>query len=289
MEVDFSRCVSCFNCFRACNLNGFKYKFSYSPKNVILPTETDISKRNFIFTTSAFVFGLFSGLLAQTKTIIVTKASTIRENKKNEVLPPGAKSFEHFTSKCTACHLCVSICCNQVLQPSFFELGAASIMQPRMDYHIGFCNYECNDCSKVCPTGAILPVDLSYKKRIQLGKSKFIKDNCIVITEKTECGACSEHCPTKAVKMVPYKGLFLPEVKEKICIGCGACEFACPTMPYKAIYVEGNPVHVTADKPEEKQYILNVTGKQLQQNALKNKMEKIKQEQDTKQKDDFPF
>ncbi len=89
------------------------------------------------------------------------------------------------------------------------------------------------------------------KKLTQLGKAIFVKENCIVETEGTECGACSEHCPTKAVKMVPYKNLHLPELKNDYCVGCGACEFACPTKPYKAIYVEGNPVHLTAQKPPE--------------------------------------
>ena len=89
------------------------------------------------------------------------------------------------------------------------------------------------------------------KKLTQLGKVTFIKENCIVETEKTECGACSEHCPTKAVKMVPYKNLHLPEIKNEYCVGCGACEFACPTKPYKAIYVEGNQVHLESKKPTE--------------------------------------
>ena len=82
----------------------------------------------------------------------------------------------------------------------------------------------------------------------------FVKENCIVETERTECGACSEHCPTKSVNMVPFEGnLMIPETDNKICIGCGACEYACPTKPYKAIYVDGNDVHQDAEKPKTKE------------------------------------
>ncbi|HPF03902.1 MAG TPA: 4Fe-4S dicluster domain-containing protein, partial [Bacteroidales bacterium] len=86
------------------------------------------------------------------------------------------------------------------------------------------------------------------------GKVQFIKDNCIVKTEKTACGACSEACPTKAVYMVPYEGnLLIPETNADICIGCGHCEYACPTVPYKAIFVDGNPVHQAAQPPENEE------------------------------------
>jgi len=123
-----------------------------------------------------------------------------------------------------------------------------------MDYKTNYCNYDCTACSQVCPTAAILPLTAKYKKNIQIGKAKFIEDNCIVKTENTACGACSEHCPTKAVLMVDYKGnLKIPEITNKYCVGCGACEFACPTKPYKAIYVDGNLEHQTAEKkPVEK-------------------------------------
>jgi formate hydrogenlyase subunit 6/NADH:ubiquinone oxidoreductase subunit I len=79
----------------------------------------------------------------------------------------------------------------------------------------------------------------------------------VVYTDNTNCGACSEHCPTKAVTMVPYinaagRNLVIPKMNEAICVGCGGCEHACPTRPYKAIYVDGNLVHRTAEKPQEK-------------------------------------
>jgi ferredoxin len=93
---------------------------------------------------------------------------------------------------------------------------------------------------------------LESKKLVQIGKAKFIEDNCIVKSQKTDCGACSEHCPTKAVHMIPYeKNLFIPEVREDYCIGCGACEYACPVKPHKAIYVEGNRTHQLAKKNVE--------------------------------------
>jgi ferredoxin len=124
------------------------------------------------------------------------------------------------------------------------------MMQPVMNYHKGFCAYNCTKCTDVCPTYALRPLALEAKKLTQLGKANFIKDNCIVKTEKTACGACSEACPTKAVYMIPYEGnLLIPETNAEICIGCGHCEFACPVVPYKAIYVDGNPVHLAAKKP----------------------------------------
>ncbi len=192
-------------------------------------------------------------LKAQEKIIEVYKENTTPVIRNSAVSPPGSISIENFTDNCTACHLCVSSCPTQVLQPSFLEYGILGIMQPRMDYIAGYCNYDCTICTEVCPSGAIQNRSSESKKLIQLGKAKFIKENCVVYTQKTDCGACAEHCPTKAVRMeldieVNKKA---PHIDEEICVGCGACEYACPTKPYKAIYVEGNPVHQIAKKPKE--------------------------------------
>ena len=252
-KIDESRCIDCYNCIKACPSNTITYRFAYR-KNKPLPEMPADKNRRKLLAGTFMYFLTVSGLAAFGQKIISPqKKSKIPENKQNPVVPPGALSIEHFNNTCTACHLCVSACPTKVLQPSLFEYGISGIMQPMMDYHTSFCNFECNQCTKVCPSGAILKISKAEKITLQIGIAKFIKKNCIVFTENTDCGACAEHCPTKAVHMVTYKnGLKIPEVTPDICVGCGACEYACPTLPYKAIYVEGNTVHCTAEKPVEK-------------------------------------
>jgi formate hydrogenlyase subunit 6/NADH:ubiquinone oxidoreductase subunit I len=118
-----------------------------------------------------------------------------------------------------------------------------------MDFRTGYCNYDCVLCSTVCPSGAILPLTQDQKKEVQIGTARFVKEDCIVETKKKDCSACSEHCPTKAVYMVPYGALMLPELKNELCVGCGACEHACPTTPLKAIFVVASDEHGKAKKP----------------------------------------
>ena len=264
--IDFSRCISCYNCFNACHSDGIVYVNTVKTNTLGQQTDNDDRRRVFIKSLLVY-FASLSGLsIAQIK-IIPKKESTVPVYKKFPVSPPGSQSISQFTSSCTACHLCISACPTQVLQPSFLEFGFLGMMQPRMDYYTSFCNYDCVICSEVCPTGAIKNILPEAKKLSQLGKAVFVKDNCIVYTEETTCGACSEHCPTKAVDMLePHKNLKAPKLNNDICIGCGACEYACPTKPYKAIYVEGNPVHLVAKKP---------------------KIEKLEQKIDLKE--DFPF
>jgi len=258
-EVDFSRCVGCFNCLSACPSLSIQYRNSWFPKQKekldVEMVKTDSSKREFVIKSVAFVAGI-TGLSkiasAQEKSAGSRKPSVLTELKTHPVSPPGSLSIEHFTEHCTACQLCVSACPSHVLKPSVTEYGILGFMQPHMDYHASYCNYECTVCTEVCPTKAIQPLTVEQKKVTQIGKVHFIRENCIVYTDNTACAACNEHCPTQAVKMVPYKGdLNIPQVDTSICIGCGACEHACPARPYRAIYVDGNTVHQVAEKPKE--------------------------------------
>jgi ferredoxin len=270
-KVDFSRCVNCFNCFSVCNKDAVTYKMSLPWKNKdVAPVpvvSADETKRSFIAGSLVLAMGIFGFKINKVpsanpikkdtiphKEIIPTQDTTIPENKDFPVAPPGAGSIRKFKDTCTACHLCVSACPTHTLQPSLIQYGITGFMQPHMDYHAGFCNFECTLCMDICPAGALLPAPLEEKKLKQLGIAIFIKENCIVETDGTDCGACSEHCPTKAVDMVPYHDdLFIPLVTEDICIGCGACEYACPTKPYKAIFVNGNAEHVMAEPPPQQE------------------------------------
>ena len=260
-KIDFTRCVGCFNCLQVCPFSSAEYVLNDIYKKSTAPTPqkkntTDTGKRKFLGGILLFIFGISK--ISKTQELVSYNA-TKPVKRDYPVSPPGAQSTQRFNEACTACHLCVNICPTKVLQPSVLEYGLRGLMQPRLDNHSGFCNYDCVLCSEVCPTGAILPIKPEDKKLTQLGKAQFVKENCIVETEGTDCGSCAEHCPTKAVRMVDYKNnIRIPEVNEDICIGCGACEYACPTNPYKAIYVEGNPVHMRAQKPKKEEDLKEV-------------------------------
>ena len=291
-EIDFTRCVGCFNCLNVCSRQGIDYRNHWFPsdrkpaaagepfvcdapeellddgdaKMRISGNQNSASaqngeRRDFLFRLTAYFVG-FSAASRALKSraqetdrreeldVEVTLPSTIPEKKNFPVSPPGSLSLQHFMDSCTACQLCVSACPSHVLQPSFLEYGFTGMMQPRLDFHASFCNFDCVRCTEVCPTGAILPLPMEQKHVAQVGVVRLELDNCVVQTENTACGACAEHCPTQAVRMVPYQdGLTIPEIAVEHCIGCGACEYICPTRPYRAIYIDGNEVHAEAIPP----------------------------------------
>jgi ferredoxin len=251
MQIDFDRCVACFNCVDTCSVNAISYQ---RKKKVPKIAKIDNTKRSALKTMAISLTALSGLSLTIDKEQFSSFNSTHIAKSKFPVMPPGALSLEHYKETCTACHLCVSACPSNVLQSTFTDFGLDGMFIPKMNFDVNYCQYECNLCGQVCPTGAIKPMALEQKKTVQMGKVTFVKDNCVVSQLEKDCGACAEHCPTKAIKMVPYpnksgKELFIPEVNTDLCIGCGACEHPCPVRPHKAIYVEGNLNHQIAQKP----------------------------------------
>lgn len=256
-EVDQSRCINCFNCFSACKNQALSYTHIHKKHQSITgkPGESngmDSEKRKFLLYFSTALISIpWLNKLAHARQDD-SQAGMIPTETKHPITPPGSIGYKHFTNNCIACYLCVSACPTNVIVPSFFDYGLEGFMQPKLDFHKSFCNFDCVKCTEVCPTGAITKQTTDSKQEIQMGIARFMAESCIVTVDRTDCGACSEHCPTKAVQMVPFEdGLFIPAVNDEICVGCGACEFACPTQPYKAIYVESNTTHQSALRIEE--------------------------------------
>ncbi|SEA19745.1 4Fe-4S binding protein [Proteiniphilum acetatigenes] len=265
-QVDYSRCVTCFNCIESCNRDAMKYTLvrpgkkketDAVPAYTYVKEEKQVNESKRRFLSASLITGLAAGnLVAQTVSDSIFRGGTSntlspegisgdflprREFKRQiPIAPPGTPTFDHLREKCISCHLCVSKCPSHVIKPAFLEYGLGGIMQPKLYFDHGFCNYDCTICGEVCPTGAILPLTKEEKNHTQMGQVQLIIENCIVYYDETSCGACSEHCPTQAVHMVPYKGMLtIPEIRPEICVGCGGCEYVCPAIPYKAIYVEG--------------------------------------------------
>lgn len=260
-KIDYSRCVDCFDCLPACHKQGIKYRLAWKKADTPVAECPDSSKRQFIATLAALSVSVPAKALVRGETLA---KSNVSWRKKQPLSPPGSQSAEHLLEHCTACHLCVTKCPSHVLKPVFLDYGWEGMMQPKMDFEHGFCNFDCTVCADVCPNGALLPLTKEEKHRLQMGRVVFVRENCIVNTDETSCGACSEHCPTQAVSMVPYKnGLTIPSVNPDICVGCGGCEYVCPVRPFRAIYIEGNSVHQQAKafkEAEKKEVILDDFG-----------------------------
>jgi ferredoxin len=250
MKVDTSRCINCFNCIEACSENGLQYKSSIMghsrekadnhQHNSEVSNVTFNNRRRFL--TLTFATSLLSIKLFADKVLHLGEKKDVK--RKKPIMPPGAMDINKFSRQCTSCHLCVSKCPAQIIEPSLFEYGIGGIMQPMLNFTNQFCNYDCTICTDVCPTGALSSITKETKHHTQIGRVQLYLENCIVYTDETSCGACSEHCPTQAVHMIPYKNhLTIPEINQEICVGCGGCEFICPALPWKAIFVEGQDKH----------------------------------------------
>lgn len=239
LMIDSSRCVTCFNCLDACPKKALAYKAQVP---ILFSGQRVPSKRSFLISAAA-AGGTFLSVVFPVR-LLTQEAGQYR---KIPITPPGSKSLSHFMQRCTACHLCVSVCTTNVLVPAYLEYGVFGIMQPKLDYLQGHCDFDCNACGKICPTGAIVPLLLHEKRLTRIGTASLNKRKCIVYVTKKHCGACGEACPTHAIYPVE-KGLVLfPKINLDYCIGCGACEHACPVRP-KAITVTSKIVHSKAQK-----------------------------------------
>ena len=257
-KIDYSRCVACMDCLGKCRQNAIFYEpvtitraieradAIKAEKEKQTTKEGGMSRRTFLAVTATMAAA--TAVRAQEKEVDGGLAAI--EDKKipdraTPIVPAGAQGLRNFTTHCTACQLCVSVCPNGVLRPSS---RLENMFQPEMSYERGYCRPECTKCSEVCPTGAIHRIDRAEKSSTQIGHAVWVKENCVPLTDGVKCGNCARHCPAGAITMVASDAgnpdsPKIPAINTERCIGCGACENLCPARPLGAIYVEGHEMH----------------------------------------------
>jgi MauM/NapG family ferredoxin protein len=163
------------------------------------------------------------------------------------VRPPGA-TLTDFTTLCVRCSECVRVCPTQGLQPSLFEGGLQNLLTPRLVSRLGYCDYSCNACGEVCPTGALPRLALEQKRATVMGLARVDQNRCLPWAYGIPCIVCEEACPTpdKAIRLEETEVLNgqgervtvqQPYVLQELCIGCGICEYQCPMGGEAAIRV----------------------------------------------------
>lgn len=252
--IDYSRCVTCFDCIGACTHDAISYRFRF-PLPAKAPhtepkTATGVNSGRRTFLSLTVLTAVTAAIEAQEKKVdggLAVIEDKKAPERKTQIVPAGALSLKHMAQHCTGCQLCVTVCPNQVLRPS---TKLTTMMQPVMSFERGACEPWCVKCSEVCPAGAITPITKEEKSSTQIGIAVWEPKNCIPLTDGVECGNCARHCPAGAIIMVPNipgdpDAIAIPAINPERCIGCGTCELLCPARPFSAIHVEGLEIHTT--------------------------------------------
>ena len=225
-------------CVRICPLSGLQDMLFAMRKALWTKLSAGASSQKFSAARRVFFAGGAGALLA----LGARRLGATRYRKSDTLLrPPGAVPEDRFAGLCIRCNNCVHACPTKIIHPDTgHEAGLAGFAAPviKFDRDYKYCLETCNDCTQVCPTGALTALPLQQKNKYIIGEALVDTNVCLTSLGKKECDACELACPYDAVKITWDEAQYNanPVVNNK-CIGCGACEVVCPTTPVKAIRV----------------------------------------------------
>jgi len=230
-SIQASECTVCLDCLTVCpqETAGFRLRPSLEPWR-----EYDPSRRQFL---GALVAGAAGAAVLRTGVQARVRPTQLMR-------PPGVEDEASFLSRCVRCSECMKVCPTNALQPSVLDAGLEGLWTPHLVPRIGYCDYGCNACGQICPTGAIPALDLAAKRQAVIGLAAVDHNRCLPWAYSVPCIVCQEMCPVpeKAIKLdvlTLADGTKLPRpvVREDLCIGCGICEHQCPASGQAAIRV----------------------------------------------------
>ena len=235
-----SECIKCYTCSQVCPVDA-NYFTVAPPFAAESPSRAPVSlERRTLLATVGATLASFPVLRLDAG-----------EPKKSKILvrPPMAREEADFLTSCIRCDECVKACPTGILKPAGLEHGLRALWTPVMVATEGPCLKECNACSQVCPTDAILKYPLEKKYAYKAGTAVLESSRCISYSENKFCSECVRACPTNAIAVSPGwepeggrgADAAAPEgqvpkrptrVAFDLCIGCGACEYECNQVVY---------------------------------------------------------
>jgi polyferredoxin len=235
--VQPSECTVCLDCLVNCPQKAIGFQRSLRPAPA---HDYDLSRRQAL---GALAVGAAGLLLFRTDLRLRLRSPWL-------IRPPGAQDEALFLSKCLRCSQCMKVCPTSGLQPAHDEAGAEGAWTPVLLARAGYCDYGCNACGQVCPSGAIPPLALEEKRAAVIGRASVNRNRCLPWASATPCIVCEEMCPKpdKAIRLeeavvTNAAGETItvqrPYVLREACIGCGICENHCPLEGEAAIRVYG--------------------------------------------------
>jgi len=154
-------CILCMTCQKVCPESSisFRRKQPDEQKYAI-----DLSKRAFV------VSGVISAATVPFLKLNYNKKTN--KGKTSLIRPPGSVDEDEFLSLCIRCGECMKVCKTNGLHPVLLEAGTEGIWTPKLIPRIGYCDYGCVLCTRVCPSGAIKRLPLEEKQWIAIGTAR---------------------------------------------------------------------------------------------------------------------
>ena len=219
-------------CHRVCPLGGFQESVMLLARR-LRPTKTDAPPPSALSAASATRRTVLAAIPAAAGLVV---KRTLGPNGRKAIRPPGA-DLDRFNALCARCGNCMRACPYQLIQPDLGQSGIDGLFTPTLVLRSRnldqeqYCFQDCVACTKVCPTGALLPLTVAEKHARPIGLAEIDLKKCLAWEKKEYCAVCDEYCPYKAVKLVERNGVNCPIVDATKCRGCGACESNCPADP----------------------------------------------------------
>ena len=165
------------------------------------------------------------------------------------IRPPGSVPEDAFLELCIRCGECFKACPNNVLQPMGFEGGLNNLWTPQAVPSWSGCEPSCNDCGRVCPTGAIRALPIAEKRVARMGLAIIDRQTCLPHAGREACKLCVDECNSAGYSAIEFErvhgqtdpqgnpvedsGFLAPVVVADKCVGCGMCQTRCGNVNFK--------------------------------------------------------